>query len=158
MSTVVRAARLEGKADRLAEIARYLPENYEAITDGADVLVFGVDSHGWTLDGYVIPRLASGMLWAKEEHFEVRDLLSLAKRALDITIEDEIVAAIDPEWREQMERLRSVGDLAEIMLIATEPIEEEVWSLGPMPEGLAERVLEELDRKAAEDEDEEGQA
>jgi hypothetical protein len=61
----------------------YLPSNYEVIHEGLwtrypgevdphgprDVNVFviaGQDDHGWTLDGYVMPRYASGLIWAEE--------------------------------------------------------------------------------------------
>lgn len=45
----------------------YLPDNY-AIMSGIDgrYLIAGWDNAGWTLDDYVIPRLASGLIWAKE--------------------------------------------------------------------------------------------
>ena len=51
----------------LREVQQYLPSNYGAFRrpDGR-VQVTGRDSHGWTLDGYVIPRLASGLIPAKE--------------------------------------------------------------------------------------------
>jgi hypothetical protein len=50
----------------------YLPANYRIV--GGDVgepgvpvyVIAGEDSHGWTLDSYVIPRLASGLIWAVE--------------------------------------------------------------------------------------------
>lgn len=46
----------------------YLPANYEAVEImGADTFViYGYDNHGWTLDGYVLPRLASGLYFARE--------------------------------------------------------------------------------------------
>lgn len=45
----------------VAAIRRYLPEQYHAVsTDDGRTLVFGTDHRGWTLEGYVIPRLASG--------------------------------------------------------------------------------------------------
>ena len=48
-------------------IARYLPANYSVIGEGPDgVLIAGEDKHGWTLDDYVIPRLASGLYFAQE--------------------------------------------------------------------------------------------
>ena len=48
----------------------YLPANY-AITSGIQgaeprYLISGKDVAGWTLDDYVIPRLASGLIWATE--------------------------------------------------------------------------------------------
>ena len=39
---------------------------WKAITDHEKIVVFGHDNAGWTLDGYVIPRLASGMIFAQE--------------------------------------------------------------------------------------------
>jgi hypothetical protein len=53
-------------------VARYLPANYSirtnlVVEDGRiGILVAGKDDHGWTLDGYVIPRLASGLIPAYE--------------------------------------------------------------------------------------------
>lgn len=48
-------------------ICRYLPSNYSAdFLPNGNVIIFGNDSAGWTLDNYVIPRLASGMIFAKE--------------------------------------------------------------------------------------------
>lgn len=55
-----------GKAPDVELVARYLPSNYEAVQAGAEVFIFGQDSHGWTLDGYVIPRLRSGLIVALE--------------------------------------------------------------------------------------------
>ena len=50
-------------------VARYLPRNYTVnstdIGTGA-VLISGTDNAGWTLDGYVLPRLASGMYFGRE--------------------------------------------------------------------------------------------
>lgn len=55
-------------------VRRYLPSNYTATphlrvvgyTVEEEILIVGEDVAGWTLDGYVIPRLASGMHYAKE--------------------------------------------------------------------------------------------
>lgn len=52
--------------DRLETVRRYLPSNYLADSDGGNVWIHGFDSAGWTLDGYVIPRLASGLHFARE--------------------------------------------------------------------------------------------
>ena len=52
-------------------VARYLPSNYSVIATLEDgdvdtVLIGGEDSAGWGLDTYVLPRLASGLLFGKE--------------------------------------------------------------------------------------------
>lgn len=52
-------------------VARYLPDNYALMEsfpseDGLVVVIGGTDAAGWTLDGYVIPRLLSGNFGAKE--------------------------------------------------------------------------------------------
>ena len=54
-------------------VAKYLPENYtiEAVVEDVEldgfpypqaIVVSGRDVAGWTLDGYVLPRLASGLI------------------------------------------------------------------------------------------------
>lgn len=66
---VVRLARSENM------VRSYLPSNYEVhsshlgepVNAGrVHVVIQGHDHAGWTLDGYVIPRLASGNLMAHE--------------------------------------------------------------------------------------------
>lgn len=48
-------------------VARYLPSNYRVVWSGEEgVVVAGRDDHGWTLHGYVIPRLGSGLFRAEE--------------------------------------------------------------------------------------------
>ena len=47
-------------------VARYLPDNYVAVEDDGRTLIIGRDVMGWTLDDYVIPRLASGLHTAVE--------------------------------------------------------------------------------------------
>jgi hypothetical protein len=51
-------------------VAKFLPSNYSVISivisDPTYVLIGGEDRMGWTLDGYVIPRLGSGMYFARE--------------------------------------------------------------------------------------------
>jgi len=55
-----------------AQLWQYLPRNYEIIgpdfgEPGKPVyLIAGEDNAGWTLDDYVIPRLASGLIIATE--------------------------------------------------------------------------------------------
>lgn len=50
-------------------IAKYLPGNYEVVDANVPedrVLVVGRDHAGWTLDDYVLPRLASGLIFGEE--------------------------------------------------------------------------------------------
>jgi hypothetical protein len=50
----------------LSQVQAYLPANYTATEDDGTIVIEGTDSAGWTLDDYVIPRLASGLIWARE--------------------------------------------------------------------------------------------
>jgi hypothetical protein len=55
----------------LESISSYLPHNFTVCeatcsTHGSILLIEGYDRAGWTLDGYVIPRLGSGLIFAKE--------------------------------------------------------------------------------------------
>jgi len=64
-TAVVRGAR------SINEVSAYLPDNYRVVTSHElngrlEVIVRGYDKQGWTLDGYVIPRLASGLIFATE--------------------------------------------------------------------------------------------
>jgi hypothetical protein len=55
-------------------MARYMPANYDVLpvvretAAGPEhgVLIFGQDNHGWTMDDYVLPRLASGLWYSRE--------------------------------------------------------------------------------------------
>ncbi|MGH3401039.1 MAG: hypothetical protein ACRDRJ_00725 [Streptosporangiaceae bacterium] len=66
--------RAEVRGRKLSEVEAYLPANYTATSvfkvggpDAGHVIeILGYDSAGWTLDGYVIPRLASGLITAHE--------------------------------------------------------------------------------------------
>lgn len=50
------------------QLEAYLPEGYKVVTELLDhsFLIAGEDNAGWTMDDYVIPRLASGLIWAEE--------------------------------------------------------------------------------------------
>jgi len=63
--------------DALRVVRAYLPDNYQAVVAEVDadlsikrprykVEIEGKDNAGWTLDDYVIPRLASGLYFAEE--------------------------------------------------------------------------------------------
>jgi len=52
-------------------VARYLPAEYKLFSsveaNGTVVaMIEGEDAAGWTLDGYVLPRLESGLYWGRE--------------------------------------------------------------------------------------------
>ena len=55
-----------GKYATASTVAAYLPGNYRVTGESQDgaVIVEGEDHAGWTAEGYVIPRLASGMMFA----------------------------------------------------------------------------------------------
>jgi hypothetical protein len=67
---MIRTAKVIGGARSEHEVAEYLPSNYHAdvivTPEGSVTMITGADVAGWTLDGYVIPRLASGMIFAEE--------------------------------------------------------------------------------------------
>lgn len=50
------------------QVARYLPSNYQVTGKDSEghILIQGEDYAGWTLDGYIIPRLGSGIIVARE--------------------------------------------------------------------------------------------
>jgi hypothetical protein len=70
---MIRQALISGARSR-AQLEAYLPRNYKILRQVArqnnnDPVVFvieGEDSAGWTLDDYVLPRLASGLIFGKE--------------------------------------------------------------------------------------------
>lgn len=58
-------------ARRVAEVEAYLPGNYNVLESRfvgtrLFVLISGSDEAGWTMDGYVAPRLASGLMGCEE--------------------------------------------------------------------------------------------
>ncbi len=70
-----RYALVRGLELTTAKVAPYLPTNYkvegevQAVEFGREVtlvVIGGRDSHGWSLDKYVIPRLGSGMMACEE--------------------------------------------------------------------------------------------
>jgi hypothetical protein len=62
----VRRAVIKGETD-LERVAAFMPSNYSCFPNHAgEIFIVGFDEAGWTLDGYVIPRLASGLIIAEE--------------------------------------------------------------------------------------------
>lgn len=48
-------------------VGRYLPSNYRVVrVTAGEIVIEGRDNAGWTMDGYVIPRLQSGMIFPRE--------------------------------------------------------------------------------------------
>jgi hypothetical protein len=57
------------------QLEAYLPGNYEIVHEYISMddsrkpvcfVIAGEDNAGWTLDDYVLPRLASGLIWGEE--------------------------------------------------------------------------------------------
>lgn len=76
---MTRYALVAGNDITLERIANYLPGNYRVLgmrddsalplhirTIGPHVLICGEDDSGWTMDDYVLPRLASGLWFGTE--------------------------------------------------------------------------------------------
>ena len=62
----VRMARVTNYTSR-KQVERYLPQNYVVLVETSEgIVIQGSDMAGWTLDGYVIPRLGSGLIGCKE--------------------------------------------------------------------------------------------
>ena len=56
-------------AEDIETVRAYLPSNYSAEVGPEHdprIRIVGEDDHGWTLEDYVIPRLASGLICARE--------------------------------------------------------------------------------------------
>ena len=66
-SAIIRSG-FQNPAKELERVRQYLPSNYSAVYDETRdcIVVAGTDQAGWTLDGYVLPRLASGLIFASE--------------------------------------------------------------------------------------------
>jgi hypothetical protein len=63
----MRTALVSRDAATAAQVARYLPSNYGVTAaDDSTITISGEDRAGRTLDGFVIPRLASGLIFAWE--------------------------------------------------------------------------------------------
>lgn len=67
----VRVAVVAGSGVTEEKVARYLPANYQTAgmregEFGPVVVIAGMDKAGWTMNDYVIPRLASGWYTARE--------------------------------------------------------------------------------------------
>lgn len=62
-----RVTRSKMDDDPREAIGAYMPANYSVLDVLThDVLIHGQDNAGWTLDEYVLPRLASGLRFGEE--------------------------------------------------------------------------------------------
>ncbi len=76
--TTLRLATVKTAVSRLDTVRRLLPMNYTANwvaedTDEQCILIAGTDEAGWTMDDYVIPRLASALIFARELQVQPKD-------------------------------------------------------------------------------------
>jgi hypothetical protein len=62
----MKQALVRSRAWDIDVIRRFLPSNYIAFTWGNHVWIEGEDVAGWTMEDYVIPRLASGGIYATQ--------------------------------------------------------------------------------------------
>lgn len=63
---VNRVAVVTGGARDAQQVKAFMPSNYLVRVREGVIFIEGEDVAGWTLDGYVIPRLASGLIEAVE--------------------------------------------------------------------------------------------
>jgi hypothetical protein len=67
MRRVTRGAVVRGLNINATTVAAYLPSNYRVVaSDDESVTIEGEDVAGWTLNDYVLPRLASGLMFGTE--------------------------------------------------------------------------------------------
>ena len=60
-----RTAIITSPDSTLEQVQAYMPDNYQA-REVTVIVVEGEDSAGWTMDDYVLPRLASGLHYGTE--------------------------------------------------------------------------------------------
>lgn len=105
-------------SEKIDTIRRYLPGNYQAITLGTFVLVYGYDQAGWTLEDYVLPRMAQ---WGLHpiEHTLKADTVRLewgSARVSLVDADDLFGTPVDEahyfdvaDWLERYEQIGFVG-------------------------------------------------
>ena len=72
----------DAELERIRErVDAYMPSNYVTIMHTGSLFVIGRDSAGWTLDGYVLPRLASGGVFGMVE-YEPSTLAALTAKVM----------------------------------------------------------------------------
>jgi len=101
---MTRYAKVYGRGLTQEIVQAYLPSNYEVRgthEDGA-IVICGVDNLGWTLDDYVIPRLASGNYTAHEATQDDLDEVSvgLCYRCHEIIEEFSLTGGEPNMWKD----------------------------------------------------------
>lgn len=84
----IRAALVTSPATELSTLRNYLPGCYDAVDvargdEPTALVIYGRDVAGWTLDGYVRPRLLSG-LHGTEELDVIRGHVTVNGRPIDV--------------------------------------------------------------------------
>lgn len=129
--------------DKVTTVERYLPQNYQATPLGTFTLVFGNDHLGWTLEDYVLPRLASGLYFPVpkddayvEYHDAVFALIDAQEGPYGLYPLDEVWVYTQADWEAS----------TNLMLLEQTPAEGyEPWD----EDSVAEEVDRDLDRQAA---------
>ena len=62
----MRIAQVIGERSTLTGVEAYMPSNYRAFEANGNIYIVGADFAGWTMDEYVLPRLGSGLHFARE--------------------------------------------------------------------------------------------
>ena len=75
----------EALAFMKARAENYMPANYRVVEHQHSLYLVGSDVAGWTLDGYVLPRLGSGSIFATEV-FDSSTLCALECKNQEINI------------------------------------------------------------------------
>jgi len=73
-----------------AAVSRYLPSNYRVIETPVGALVWGIDRAGYTWDGYIVPRLASGLYFRVSGLFVEPVEIDHPTYRLTVTDEDDV--------------------------------------------------------------------
>jgi len=108
-------------------VAAYLPANYRVATDEhfgeleGIVIIEGEDEAGWTLDDYIIPRLASGLMTCVEQFVHMEDDGDGESGPhLSVWLEDEPMSGPRPKFEIGEEALSRDGHRVKILGIHRE--------------------------------------
>jgi len=63
----IHTARVTTKTATIEQVKMYLPSNYRAFDVDEEIFIQGFDAAGWTFNDYIVPRLASVMIFLTTE-------------------------------------------------------------------------------------------